>query len=252
MNAEIQHSQTRRRGRPRGPDANSQRKRRIPYGCAPLLLVRGDRAAPSYRARRRPAAGAASRRRGDRRLSVSGRGRPGRFRRAVRRQADARDLQLHVRTATRAPLSDVHQSFGRLGGQRGRHRAEDLACGGRALADRAPDRLETRARLARPSPLQRSQRRLFARLFAASLPNGSEIPAFNVFTRRDGTIRHFWSGEMADVTADPGQDPRGAPDPAPLWMVLELDARGAGGRLVSEARLRLAAPLKLLEGTRCA
>ena len=70
--------------------------------------------------------------------------------------------------AARASLPDVHQSFGRLGGQRGRHRAEDLARGGRALADRAPDRLETGARLARPPPLQRSQRRLFARLFRRS------------------------------------------------------------------------------------
>ena len=37
-------------------------------------------------------------------------------------------------------------------------------------------------------------------------------PGFNVFTRRDGTIRHFWCGEMGPSTADPGQDPRGAPD----------------------------------------
>ena len=36
--------------------------------------------------------------------------------------------------------------------------------------------------------------------------------AYNVFTRRDGTIRHFWGDEMGGATADPGQDPRGAPD----------------------------------------
>ena len=54
------------------------------------------------------------------------------------------------------------------------------------------------------------------------LPDGSEIPAFNVFTRRDGTIRHFWSGEMTGATADPGQDPRGAPELAPLWNVLDM------------------------------
>jgi predicted dithiol-disulfide oxidoreductase (DUF899 family) len=61
------------------------------------------------------------------------------------------------------------------------------------------------------------------------LPDGSEIPAFNVFTRRDGSIRHFWSGEMTSATADPGQDPRGAPDPAPLWMVLDSTPEGRGG-----------------------
>ena len=59
-----------------------------------------------------------------------------------------------------------------------------------------------------------------------------------MFTRRDGTIRHFWSGEMTGETADPGQDPRGAPDPAPLWMVLDCDAGRAGRGLVSEARVR--------------
>jgi predicted dithiol-disulfide oxidoreductase (DUF899 family) len=57
-------------------------------------------------------------------------------------------------------------------------------------------------------------------------PDGGEIPAINVFTRRDGTIRHFWSGEMAGGTADPGQDPRGAPDPSPLWSILDSTPEG--------------------------
>lgn len=52
--------------------------------------------------------------------------------------------------------------------------------------------------------------------------------AFNVFTRRDGTIRHFWSGEMGFATADPGQDPRGAPDLMPLWTVLDCTPEGRG------------------------
>ena len=45
-----------------------------------------------------------------------------------------------------------------------------------------------------------------------------------VFTRRDGAIRHFWSQEM--IASDPGQDPRGAPDPAPLWTVLDMTPEG--------------------------
>src|ERR1700752_4195399 len=40
----------------------------------------------------------------------------------------------------------------------------------------------------------------------------ADVPAYHVFTRHDGTIRHFWSEEMGPATADPGQDPRGAPD----------------------------------------
>lgn len=56
----------------------------------------------------------------------------------------------------------------------------------------------------------------------------ADVPAYNVFTRRDGTIRHFWSGEMGPVTADPGQDPRGAPDLMPLWNILDTTPEGRG------------------------
>jgi predicted dithiol-disulfide oxidoreductase (DUF899 family) len=56
----------------------------------------------------------------------------------------------------------------------------------------------------------------------------ADIPAFNVFTRRDGTMRHFWSGEMGIETADPGQDPRGAPDLMPLWTILDSTPDGRG------------------------
>lgn len=68
----------------------------------------------------------------------------------------------------------------------------------------------------------------YSRDYFGLLPDGSEVPALNVFTRRDGTIRHFWSGEMTGQTADPGQDPRGAPDPAPLWNVLDMTPEGRG------------------------
>jgi len=56
----------------------------------------------------------------------------------------------------------------------------------------------------------------------------ADVPAFNVFTRRDGTIRHFWAGEMGAKTADPGQDPRGAPDLMPLWTILDATPEGRG------------------------
>ena len=55
-----------------------------------------------------------------------------------------------------------------------------------------------------------------------------DVPAFNVFTRRGGSIRHFWSGEMGGSTADPGQDPRGAPDLMPLWTILDSTPEGRG------------------------
>ena len=75
--------------------------------------------------------------------------------------------------------------------------------------------------------------RLFSDLSGAYLkdwfgltPDGMEVPAFNIFTRRDGTLRHFWTGEI--TTSDPGQDPRGAPDLAPLWNVLDMTPEGRG------------------------
>ena len=68
----------------------------------------------------------------------------------------------------------------------------------------------------------------YSRDYFGVLPDGSEIPAYNVFSRRDGAIRHFWSGEMTGPTADPGQDPRGAPDLPPLWTVLDTTPEGRG------------------------
>jgi len=68
----------------------------------------------------------------------------------------------------------------------------------------------------------------FSRDYHALNPEGGDDPALNVFTRRDGTIRHFWSGEMGFGTADPGQDPRGAPDLMPIWTILDSTPEGRG------------------------
>lgn len=68
----------------------------------------------------------------------------------------------------------------------------------------------------------------YSRDYHALGQDGSDGAAYNVFTRRDGTIRHFWGGEMGFETADPGQDPRGAPDLMPLWIVLDTTPEGRG------------------------
>lgn len=78
----------------------------------------------------------------------------------------------------------------------------------------------------RHTPLYSDTSGEFSHDYHAISEDGGDIPAFNVFTRRDGTIRHFWSGEMGDATADPGQDPRGAPDLMPLWTVLDVTPEG--------------------------
>lgn len=56
----------------------------------------------------------------------------------------------------------------------------------------------------------------------------ADQPGFAVFTRRDGTIHHFWSEEMTNDMADPGQDPRGADEMDPLWVLLDLTPEGRG------------------------
>jgi predicted dithiol-disulfide oxidoreductase (DUF899 family) len=56
--------------------------------------------------------------------------------------------------------------------------------------------------------------------------DGGDDAAINVFTRRDGVIRHFWAGEMGFETADPGQDPRGAPDLMPIWTIFDMTPEG--------------------------
>lgn len=67
---------------------------------------------------------------------------------------------------------------------------------------------------------------------AASVPgsemkNEDEVGALNVFTKDpDGKVRHFWSEEMGFETADPGQDPRGAPDPMVMWTIFDMTPEG--------------------------
>lgn len=56
----------------------------------------------------------------------------------------------------------------------------------------------------------------------------ADVPGLSVFTRNDGGIRHFYSNEMSGAMADPGQDPRGAPDADPLWLMLDLTPQGRG------------------------
>ena len=56
----------------------------------------------------------------------------------------------------------------------------------------------------------------------------ADMPGYNVFTRKDGKIRHFWSNEGGTETADPGQDPHDAPDMSALWTILDTTPEGRG------------------------
>ena len=68
----------------------------------------------------------------------------------------------------------------------------------------------------------------FSRDFRAVDEDGGDEPNLLVFTRRDGAPRLFWAGEMGFESADPGQDPRGAPDLMPLWNILDTTPEGRG------------------------
>jgi len=67
----------------------------------------------------------------------------------------------------------------------------------------------------------------FARDYGGLADDGSEWPALDVWVREGRTVRHFWGSELGG-TADPGQDARGAPDPTPLWNLLDLTPGGRG------------------------
>jgi predicted dithiol-disulfide oxidoreductase (DUF899 family) len=66
----------------------------------------------------------------------------------------------------------------------------------------------------------------YARDIGVLTSQGDEYPALVVYRRVGAEIRLFWAGEMSGAMADPGQDPRGAPDLAPLWNLLDLTPEG--------------------------
>jgi predicted dithiol-disulfide oxidoreductase (DUF899 family) len=67
----------------------------------------------------------------------------------------------------------------------------------------------------------------FTRAYVSA--DDEDVPGLTVFTRRDGAVRHFWSGEIGGDMADPGQDPRGQPEMDPLWLLLDTTPAGRGG-----------------------
>jgi predicted dithiol-disulfide oxidoreductase (DUF899 family) len=68
----------------------------------------------------------------------------------------------------------------------------------------------------------------YARDLGLLNPDGSEDPALVVYRRDGDRVRLFWASEMTREMADPGQDPRDAPDIASLWSILDLTPAGRG------------------------
>ena len=59
-------------------------------------------------------------------------------------------------------------------------------------------------------------------------PDGSQNPSLNVFTRRDGAIRHFFHTELLFEKAEKGQDDRHIDMAWPLWNMLDFTPEGRG------------------------
>ena len=93
------------------------------------------------------------------------------------------------------------------------HRAARRAGRHRALADRAAGRVQERSAAGAISGSIRTPPATTPA--TTSSADDGDVPGFNVFTRRDGTIRHFWSGEMGgDRRSRPGSARRARPDAA--------------------------------------
>jgi predicted dithiol-disulfide oxidoreductase (DUF899 family) len=62
--------------------------------------------------------------------------------------------------------------------------------------------------------------------------SGSEWPIMAIFKKtgsgQGAQARLFWKAEMTSEMAERGKDPRGGPDFAPLWTVLDLTPQGRG------------------------
>ncbi|MEA3010143.1 MAG: hypothetical protein QOJ91_1835 [Sphingomonadales bacterium] len=123
-------------------------------------------------------------------------------------------------------MPDVHFFPGLAGHSRSRHHPARRFGGDRPLARRAPVRLRPRARLANLRFFATGDD--FPRAYRGLAPNGDEWASLDVWTKKDGIVRHFWGASESGGTADPGQDPHLAPDPTPLWNILDLTPEGRG------------------------
>jgi predicted dithiol-disulfide oxidoreductase (DUF899 family) len=56
--------------------------------------------------------------------------------------------------------------------------------------------------------------------------DGNEGAGVFVWTRDGDAVRLFWAAEGGPETADPGFDPHLAPDPTPLWNILDMTPKG--------------------------
>ena len=66
----------------------------------------------------------------------------------------------------------------------------------------------------------------FKRDYHGEEATGEQRPMLNVFERKGGEIRHFWSSEMLFAPSEPGQDPRHEGLLEPLWTLFDFTSEG--------------------------
>ena len=206
------------------------RQRRLPQGTHGLARRR-DRAAPPRRARRGTAARAPGRRQGPAGLCLHCRGwQHSPSFRDVRRARHARASTTTCSALNASGPARCARPCSTLGTACAASAATRCACdrglltGGRLVAFK-------RERGWRFPPLYSSALSSFNHDYAFEEPGKGDNAAINVFSRKDGTIRHSWGDEMGFETADPAQDPRGAIDASLLWSPSYLTPGGRGTEL---------------------
>lgn len=68
----------------------------------------------------------------------------------------------------------------------------------------------------------------FPKDYGALNAEGEEGAIVAVWQRRGDAVNLFWAAEGGFETADPGFDPHLAPDPTPLWNILDMTPGGRG------------------------
>jgi len=86
----------------------------------------------------------------------------------------------------------------------------------------------TRARGWRNLRLLSSAANTYNRDYHGEASDGSQNPSLNVFTRRDGMIRHFFHTELMFAKPEKGQNQRHIDMAWPLWNILDFTPQGRG------------------------
>ena len=75
-------------------------------------------------------------------------------------------------------------------------------------------------------PLLSSANNTYNHDYHAEAENGGQMPALNVFVRRDGRIHHFYNTELLYAPSEKGQDGRHVDLIWPLWNVFDYTPDG--------------------------